>query len=365
MDIISHQFISYFEPEQAEQLSQLAILETFPDRKVIFEEGEIPDFLYLVLSGQVEFRKRIAPDKYQVIAIAKPNEFFGEFGVLDGQPRSAQAIVSGESTLAKIPRDNLMEILNNTKGNVLLKLINYIVQHLRATTAQYVNHMVHQEKMALLGEMVNTIIHDFRSPVTSIQLASAMLKEEHPDDADTIEWCDIIQAQVKRMLAMAEEALQFASANAVLKTEAIEVNSMLERFEKMNRIYLKESQVELQFDAPNVTIQVDENKLIRVLQNLVGNAVEAFNSRGGKIEILGWVNDGWAEIKIADNGPGIPAEIRERLFEPFVTYGKRGGTGLGCAIVKTIIEAHSGTICFQSNPDEGTTFTIRLPSICE
>lgn len=363
MDIISHQFLSYFEPEQAEQLSELAIVDTFPDRKVIFEEGEIPDFLYLVLSGQVEFRKRIGADKHQVIAIAKPNEFFGEFGVLDGQPRSAQAIVSGESILAKIPRDSLMEILNNTRGKVLLKLIGYIVQHLRATTAQYVNHMIHQEKMALLGEMVNTIIHDFRSPVTGIHLASVMLKEQHPDDEETIEWCDIIQAQVKRMLAMAEEALQFASTNPVLRTEPIELNSMLERFEKLNRIYFKESKVEFKFDAKDVIIQADENKLIRVFQNLVGNAVEAFNDGGGKIEVLGWVNNGSAEIKFSDNGPGIPEAIRERLFEPFVTYGKRGGTGLGCAIVKTIIEAHSGTICFQPNPDKGTTFLIRLPVI--
>lgn len=361
MELKSHQFISYFESPQAEELCQLAIVETFSENTVIFEEGEIPDYLYLVLAGKVEFRKQVGSDKYQSIALAKQNEFFGEFGVIDGQPRSAQAIACEEATLAKIPRDILIEILNTTKGSVVLKLLNYIVKHLRATTAQFVNQMIHQEKMSLLGEMVNTIIHDFRSPVTSIHLASVMLKEEHPADEETIEWCDIIQAQVQRMLGMAEEALEFASGNAVFQPQAVSLPALLGRFEKLNRVYFQETKVVFKFNAGDIVVQVDENKLMRALQNLVGNAVEAFNGSGGKIDVLAWPNDKWAEIKICDNGPGIPEAIRERLFEPFVTYGKRGGTGLGTAIAKSIIEAHSGDIYFESKSGEGTTFVIRLP----
>ncbi|MCL1470888.1 ATP-binding protein [Argonema antarcticum] len=362
MDLKEHQFISYFEPEQAAQLCRLAIVENFHAQKIIFEEGEIPDFLYLILAGQVEFRKISPSEKYQTFALAKPNEFFGEFGVLDGQPRSAQAIVCGEATLAKIPRDSLMEILNNTKGRVVLKLLGYIVQQLRATTSQYVNQMIHQEKMALVGEMVNTIIHDFRSPVTGIHLASVMLKEQHPDE-ETIEWCDIIQAQVKRMLGMAEEALEFANGNALVNKEPVNLTLFVQHFEKLNRLYFKDSKVEFAFKATDVVANVDENKLMRVLQNLVGNAVEAFNGRGGRIEISAWAKDKWAELTISDNGPGIPEAIREKLFDPFVTYGKRGGTGLGTSIAKSIIEGHGGQISFQSNSDEGTTFYIRLPRI--
>lgn len=362
MDLKAHQFISYFEPEQAEQLCRLAIVENFMNQKVIFEEGEIPDFLYLILSGKVEFRKKLAGDKYQTIALAKPNDFFGEFGVLDGQPRSAQAIVCGGATLAKIPRDSLIEILNSTKGSVVLKLLGYIVQQLRATTAQYVNQTIHQEKMALVGEMVNTIIHDFRSPFTGIHLASVMLKELHSDE-ETTEWCDIIQAQVKRMLGMAEEALEFAGGHAVLKREPVNMALFISHFGKLNRIYLKEAKVEFALNASDVFVNADENKLMRVLQNLVVNAVEAFNGHGGRIEISAFAKDKWAVIAIGDNGPGIPEAIRERLFDAFVTYGKRGGTGLGTAIAKSIIEAHDGEIYFQSNSGEGTTFYIRLPRI--
>lgn len=359
MELESHQFISYFEPEQAAQLCQMAIVERYPEQKVVFEEDEVPDYLYLVLEGQVEFRKKTACDKYHIISIAKQNDFFGEFGVLDGQPRSAQAIAYTGAILAKIPRAQLMEILDNTKGCVILKLLGYIVSHLRATTAQYINQMIYQEKMSLIGEMVNTIIHDFRSPVTGIQLASVMLKETHPDE-DTIEWCDIIQAQVKRMLGMAEEALEFASGNAVLKKQPIKLTTLLQQFEKLNRIYFKDAHVDFKFDVPEILVNVDENKLMRVLQNLISNAVEAFKGNGGCIEVSANNNGKFVKLQICDNGPGIPEAIRDNLFDPFVTHGKRGGTGLGTAIAKSIVEAHNGEIRFQSNC-KGTIFYIDLP----
>jgi CRP-like cAMP-binding protein len=77
MDLESHKFISFFEPEQAAELCAIAIIAKFPNQKVIFEEGESSDCLYLVLDGQVEFRKRIDCDHYQTLTRALPNGFFG------------------------------------------------------------------------------------------------------------------------------------------------------------------------------------------------------------------------------------------------------------------------------------------------
>ena len=360
MELESHQFISYFEPEQVAQLCHLAILETFQEQKVIFEEGEIPDFMYLVLDGQVAFGKRTDTNKYQTIAFAKPNDFFGEFGVLDGQPRSARAVACDGTTLAKIPREGLMEILHNTKGSVVLKLFLHIIQQLRITTSQYVKQMVHKEKMVLVGEMVNTIVHDFKSPFNGIQLSSSVLKELHPD-TETQEWCDLIQAQITRMLAMAEELLEFARGSAVLNKQPVNLSGMLQRFEKLNHVYFQYAQIEFIARAADVTIYADENKLMRVLQNLVTNAVEAFEGRNGRIEVAVVPGDDWVEIKISDNGPGIPEEIQKDFFEAFVTQGKKGGTGLGTAIAKSIVTAHNGKISFDSKRPGGTTFYICLP----
>lgn len=360
MDLESHKFISFFEPELAAELCRAAIVEKFPEQTVIFEEGDPADFLYLVLDGQVEFRKRIAPHQYQTLSKARPNGFFGELGILDGQPRSAQAVVCEEAILAKIPGHTLMEILDRTPGTKAIKLFSYMIQRLRDSTEEYVKQVVHKEKMVLLGEMLNTVIHDFKSPLSGINLASGMIKELHPEE-ETIEWCDLIQAQAQRMSAMAEELLEFVRGNSVLNKQPFNLSLALQRFEKLNRVYFQEAHVEFVVQAADVIVNADENKFLRVVQNLVSNAVEAFKGCGGRVDLSASVGESGVNITIHDNGPGIPDVIKDRLFEAFVTYGKHSGTGLGTAIAKSIIEAHGGQISFESSCQEGTTFYIRLP----
>ncbi len=361
MDLKSHRFISYFQAEQATELCQIATVSSFKDGTLVFEENEIPDSLYLVLTGEVEFSKSLGSNHYQAIASAYPNDFFGEFGVLDGKPRSARAVCRGDTTLAKIPRDLLMEILGRTPGHVVLKLFSHIIQYLRITTDQYVREVMHKQKMALIGEMVNTIVHDFKSPFTGIQLSCSMLREMHADHEETQEWCDLIETQVSRMLGMAEELLEFTRGTSSLHKKTVKLSEIFAKFEKMNRTYLQEAKVDFVVTGvENIVLYADENKLIRVWQNLVTNAVDAFDGKGGRIEITATQQSQWVYIKIADNGPGIPQEIQSRLFEAFVTYGKRGGTGLGTAIARSIITAHGGDISFTSNSG-GTTFLIKLP----
>ncbi|MDY6939016.1 MAG: ATP-binding protein [Cyanobacteriota bacterium] len=361
MDLASHKFILLFDPEQAEELCQAAIIEKFTHKTVLFKEGEKSDCLYLILEGSVEFQKQVGENRYQTLTQAGPNAFFGELGLLDGQPRSAHAIVFEDSILAKIPDYRMMKVLDGMKGSKAIEIFSYMTQRLRDSTEQYIKQVVHKQKMVLLGEMVNTVIHDFKSPLSSITLASGMLKEQH-DDEDTIEWCDLIKAQAQRIADMAEEFLEFTQGEAALNKKPMKLADALRYFERLNRVYLNQASVELTIDCDeNIILNADENKLLRVWQNLVGNAVEAFMERGGKIEILARAKGREVETIVRDNGPGIPEEIKSRLFESFVTYGKRGGTGLGTAIAKSMIDAHDGRISFESNPDGGTTFHIYLP----
>ncbi len=361
MDLKTHSFLSYFEPPQLDQLLGLATFEEFADQQIIFEEGEVPDYLYLVLQGRVIFSKRAPLKGYQEVALAEENDFFGEFGVLDGQPRSTRATAEAGTVLARIPRDRLMAILDKASGKVVIGLFRHIIRHLRYTTDRYVDQVVRKEKMTLVGEMVNTIVHDFRSPFTGIQLSSSMLRELYPEDEEVQEWCDLIQTQVNRMLGMADEILAFARGNADLQRQPLSIIELLHRFEKLNSIYLKSAQVTLEISGDDAVILGDENKLLRVLQNLITNAVEAFNNQGGKITITVKTSPGQVTLQLTDNGPGIPQQLHATLFEPFVTFGKRGGTGLGTAIAKSIIDAHQGSIEFISN-SQGTTFTIILPA---
>ncbi|MEG4235523.1 ATP-binding protein [Microcoleus sp. Pol11C3] len=362
MDLASHRFMSFFEAEQAAHLCQIAVVESFAEETLVFEQGETADFLYLVLEGKVEFSKRIENNKYQTVAVAGPDDYFGELGVLDGEPRSARAVAVAGSTLAKIAREELITTLKFAKGSSVLQMFSFITKNLRDTTDQYVSQFVHKQKMVLVGEMVSTIIHDFKNPFTGIKLSSEMLKEMHPDE-ETQEWCELIQLQVQRMLGMAEEVLEFSRGNSVLNKKPVNLIQTLQQFERLNRVYFEAAKVDLVLRVTEVIVEADENKILRVLQNLVGNAAEAFEGRGGRVEIIVTQSEEWAEISIYDNGPGIPEAIKENLFEPFVTYGKRTGTGLGTAIVKSIVDAHQGEITYESQEEKGTTFYIRLPRI--
>jgi signal transduction histidine kinase len=105
---------------------------------------------------------------------------------------------------------------------------------------------------------------------------------------------------------------------------------------------------------------LDETRLTRCLANIVKNAKEALGDEG---TITIHIRDAGPQLKISisDNGPGIPELIRGRIFEPFVTYGKERGTGLGMAIAKSTVDAHGGRIWLESETGKGTTFHVELP----
>ena len=362
MKLEEHEFIRYFEPEQVAQISQFAIIKKFSLEDIIFEEGDESDALFLVLEGQVKVSKKSGDsNNYVVITSIEPNDFFGELGIIDKQPRSARIVAFKETTLAKIYYNHIIDILSETKGDVLLKILSILTQRLRKVTNEYVNQLAYKEKMTLIGEMLNTIIHDFRSPFTGIQLSSSMLKELHPDQ-ESQEWCDLISMQVQRMLNMAEEVLAFSQGNTRLYSQQVDIGKLLKDFKKLNQVYTDSTFVELIVNVEeSLTINADENKINRALQNLLANSLEAINQNKGKIEIKAQRKDRWVEIIFSDNGSGIPEEIKNNLFEAFVSYGKQGGIGLGTAIVKAIVDAHGGEIFFESTLGKGTTFYLRFP----
>jgi signal transduction histidine kinase len=107
---------------------------------------------------------------------------------------------------------------------------------------------------------------------------------------------------------------------------------------------------------------MDEGKMRRALYNIASNARDVLPP-GGSLYISTCRTKQWLEFRFEDNGPGIPPEIRETLFEPFVTFGKTSGTGLGLAIAHKAVQDHGGTITASSVPGKGAIFVIQLP--CE
>jgi two-component system CheB/CheR fusion protein len=121
--------------------------------------------------------------------------------------------------------------------------------------------------------------------------------------------------------------------------------------------------VGLEVDVPaDLQVVLDPERMARVLRNLARNAGEAMQGRADAVVTIGarQVPAG-VELYVADNGPGVPPEVLGKLFQPFSTYGKRGGTGFGLAIARQLVEAHRGQIAVVSS-EQGTRFTIVLPA---
>ncbi len=360
MEVHQHPFFKGFGKQELENLVRVSETHTAQPEELIFDEGSPSDALYLLLDGEVSFIKPLENGKEQIISKADPGEFFGEVGLFTGEPRSLSAVASTTATIAKVPKGALLDFIKNTPGPVDM-ILQSIVGHLHHTTRHYIEDMIKTEKMAVVGAMMNTIIHDFKNPFTLISLGSQVIMQRHSDER-TQQICRNIEEQVRRMVDMANEIADYSRGQQSLEFAPVNLPKLFNRFRDLNFPYFQKDNIEFNMEIEDITIEAEESKLIRVLQNLTSNAIDSFEERGGGvISIVARKKNDGAEILLKDNGAGIPKEIRDKLFEPFVTFGKSSGTGLGTAIVKSIVEAHKGSIRFETQENRGTAFFIWLP----
>ena len=172
------------------------------------------------------------------------------------------------------------------------------------------------------------------------------------------EYAEIIIKQINILNNMTKDILDFAKGKTTILPVKHAVDKLLDDFTKVFKpdVEKKGFKFESACNA-QAMIYIDPEKITRVFMNIMKNAIEAMDE-GGKFSITANQVNGEIEFLLSDTGEGIPAEIRDKLFDSFVTSGKKGGTGLGLAIVKKLIDQHKGRIEVDSEPGKGTTFKI-------
>lgn len=223
--------------------------------------------------------------------------------------------------------------------------------------------LVRSERLAAVGKMAAMITHEVRNPLSSIALNTELLEEElaaAPGEARDI--CRAITREVDRLTAITEEYLSFAR----LPKPRLAAGSLVTLVDDLVR-FVRED-----LAARKVAIHVahatevpaarcDEGQIRQALLNLVRNAAEAVSGQGGgQVWVRTGARDEVVTVEVQDDGPGIAPELRDRLFDPFVST-KDGGTGLGLALTHQIIKDHGGAIEVASTPGAGATFTLSLP----
>jgi len=360
MTIPDNLFFKPFDLPQRHRLWRDAVCRTYKSSGIVFSENDEPDGIYLVLRGRVDLLKRTQSGHEESLARVEEGDFFGVMGVLNRCGRSATAIAASDSELAMIPQQPLLAILEDSPGAVAIHFLSHMTCHLRTINERFVNEVVRKERLHTIGEMAGAIIHDFKNPMTSIHLGAEEIRDRIRDDR-VHHCCSVIVRQVNRMLAMAQQLLDFVEGRTDFRIRIWKADQFLEEVRLLNMDFASAHGIELHIQGSNHDMYIDKDRMLRVMQNLISNAIDAFDGKSGRIEIRSLRENGGVRISVSDNGRGIPESIRETLFDPFVTVGKKRGTGLGLAIIKRIIEGHGGAITYRSSPGKGTDFFIFIP----
>ena len=218
--------------------------------------------------------------------------------------------------------------------------------------------MLQSERLATVGRFASQIAHEIRNPLNSMSLNIELLEDEVKDTNDEARrLIRSVLRELDRLNDIVSEYLQFSRfPKPHLKRGTIEgvLREFVTNFKQPQNIALK---VHLASNTPEVWL--DEGLFRQVLDNLMRNAVEAIQG-DGTITLETDVLDRFIAIRVIDSGPGISADVRAKLFEPFFTT-KAHGTGLGLATSQQIIFEHNGHLLVESQPGNGTTFSILLP----
>ena len=366
MDAHANRFLEGFSEAGRDCLVSYMIQQDLEKGTYLFREGDAAYGVCLVLKGQIEIVKAAGTSE-KVLGCFEAGDYFGEVAVLDGFGRSTDARARENACIATIPSDILFQVLDGEPVALTIGLFQNVLKNLRRTNDLFVQEVVRKEKLSLVGEMASSLMHDLRNPIAGIHLASDLITMNHTDD-ETVHCCSNIRLQCDRVVAMAGELLEFSRGESKLDLSQTDTSAFLKQYITLNEEYFRTTGIKFSMEADPAPIEVDSMRLLRLVQNLVSNAVDALGKKpGGHIDVRARVIDSVFYLKVRDNGPGIPDAVKDRIFEPFVTHGKKGGTGLGMAIAQSVVKAHRGIISFVTAKGEGTEFVVKLPqdSTCD
>jgi len=219
--------------------------------------------------------------------------------------------------------------------------------------------LTRQQRLLTLGELAAGLAHQIRTPLAAALLYASQMTLADRSPADLARCADKTVGSLKQLDKLVNDMLAFAHGGAA--REAVSVSALLEQVAQWLRPALSDGiRLTIRTQAPDLMVRANAPSLVSAVLNLATNALQAATAPL-ELELLARRGArGRAQIVVSDNGPGVPPHIRERIFEPFFTTRARGN-GIGLSIVKSVVEAHGGSVCLAESA-RGATFVIELPA---
>jgi len=335
---------------------------TFASGKVIFAAGDAGDGCHVVVSGRVEISAPVAPGESRVLAHIGPGDFFGEMAVIDDAPRSATATAEQPTKTLFLEKRKLLDLLERRPA-LALRLIREFSARMRALNQKYVDEIRQAERLAIVGRFATSIVHDFKSPLATIGLATDLACCRGARWARRQQLREMVARQTERMRTMLQELIDFTRPTGQPpRLPPIEFAPYLNSLARDAGLELAQRGVKLIIATPppSVPLRIEPQRLSRLFYNLLTNAADEMKD-GGNITLRFKKTGEELQVEVEDSGQGIAPEFVDSLFQPFATHGKPHGTGLGLTICRKIAEDHGGRIWATSTPGKGATFAFTLP----
>ncbi len=292
---------------------------------------------------------------------AKDERHFGQIGQSLGHTTNS---LLGVPLIAKDKVSGVLEAINKQEGNFTHEdqeaLLNLGTQAAIA---------IENSRLFQQFDLISEFVHELRTPLASLRTATHLLTHPEIDDNKREQLAKNIQRETTRLADMSTNFLSVArleSGRSQFQVEAFSIKNLLNECFQLIIDQAEEKGLFCNIEIPDdlLDIQGDSDKLKQAILNLLSNAIK-YTPTGGKILLKAELHASFIHIIVKDTGIGIPEKYQKRMFSKFfrVPGSERHaqGTGLGLSIVKRIIEGHGGNINFESEANQGTTFTIHLP----
>jgi signal transduction histidine kinase len=280
------------------------------------------------------------------------------FFISDTFMRPLGSLVEGVRALERGNYDYPLD----ARGGDEVAEVTAVFVHMRSSLLKTQQELLEAERLATIGRMASSISHDLRHSLAAIVANTEFLCETRLTHEQREELYQEVRLAVNQMTDLIDSLLEFSRTRESLRPAYGSVRETIEHVVQVVRAHPEYHHVVVEVSIAGSGMGwFDAKKLERALYNLLLNACEAVPRAGGHIQVDLKDVPGGAEVRVIDNGRGIPDPVVQTLFEPFVSFGKENGTGLGLTVVQKIVQDHGGEIVVECSSAQGTTFRLFLP----
>jgi signal transduction histidine kinase len=279
-----------------------------------------------------------------------------------GEPLRALA-----SAAQRLGQSGLYEPIHHTGAGevgLLVGSFNRMADDLRQVRTEverlHAQELERAQQLATVGELASGVAHEIRNPLTGVLGAIELATKRLPAGDPARPLLAEAERQLQRIAATTTQLLRYARPPE-LREVVVNANLLVERAERVVRQRAERGgvQVDVETAPADADVRVDPELMVQVLVNLMLNGIEA-GLPSGRLRVQVRRQEAGVTISVADTGPGVPAELREKIFRPFFT-SKPEGTGLGLSISRQIAVRHGGSLRYEDTPNGGATFVVTLP----